>query len=315
MSSTTSLEDGSFNGNPLTANPDLGPLQDNGGPTQTMALLPGSPAIDTGDSSGLSTDQRGDPRPVDFSGLPNAAGGDGADIGAFELQQTCPGQTLPTEACDGLTVSVAGGGAGTVTGSGISCPHTCTATYPAGTKVTLTARPAAGSAFSGWSGGCSGAGSCRLTIGSATTATATFGALPAPSITALRQSASAWRRGTSLAFITRQQKPPIGTVFSFDLNEPATVTFTFTQRTSGRSVRGKCVAQSDSNKGKPRCTRKVLAGTLTRAAATGVNHLHFQGRLSKTRALKPGRYALTIRARNAAKQSGASKSLSFTIVT
>jgi len=150
--------------------------------------------------------------------------------------------------------------------------------------MTLTATPAAGSAFSGWSGACSGAGSCTLTIGSATTATATFSGLPAPSIKALRQSASAWRPGTSLAFITRKQKPPIGTVFSFDLNEPATVTFTFAQRTFGRRVRGDCVAQSNSNKGKPRCTRTVLAGTLTRAAATGVNHLHIQGRLSKTRA-------------------------------
>jgi hypothetical protein len=155
----------------------------------------------------------------------------------------------------------------------------------------------------------------RLTIGHATTVTATFGALAAPSIKALRQSASAWRRGTRLAFITRKQKPPIGTVFSFDLNEPATVTFTFTQRISGRRVRGDCVAQNNSNMGKPRCTRTVLAGRLTLAAATGLNHLHFQGRLSKTRTLKPGRYAFTIRARNAAKQNTTSKSLSFTIVT
>jgi hypothetical protein len=44
-------------------NPLLGPLQDNGGPTQTMALLPGSPALDAGDPALLSTpDQRGVPR-------------------------------------------------------------------------------------------------------------------------------------------------------------------------------------------------------------------------------------------------------------
>ncbi len=314
VSSTTALENGSVSGNPLTANPMLGQLQNNGGPTQTMALLPGSPAIDAGDSTGLSADQRGDPRPVDFSGLPNPAGGDGADIGAFELQQTCPGQTLPTEACEGLSVSTAGGGAGTVTGSGISCPGTCTATYPAGTVVTLTATPAAGSAFSGWSGGCSGTRDCRLTIGADAAVTATFGVLPAPSIKAFRQSASAWRRGSSLAFITSKQKPPIGTVFSFDLNEPATATVTFTQRSSGRHLRGRCLAQSNSNKGKPRCTRTVLAGTLTLAAITGVNHLHFQGRLSHNRTLKLGRYTLTISARNAANHSATSKSLSFAIV-
>jgi hypothetical protein len=64
-------------------NPMLGPLQNNSGPTETHALLPGSPAIDRGNSFGLTTDQRGFSRPVDFP-LPNAPGGNGSDIGAFE---------------------------------------------------------------------------------------------------------------------------------------------------------------------------------------------------------------------------------------
>lgn len=66
--------------------PVLGPLQDNGGPTFTHALLSGSPARDKGNSSGLITDQRGFPRPVDNPAIPNAVGGDGSDIGAFEMQ-------------------------------------------------------------------------------------------------------------------------------------------------------------------------------------------------------------------------------------
>ncbi len=65
--------------------PLLGPLADNGGPTRTMALRPGSPAIDKGASFGLLTDQRGAPRPFDFATVGNAGGGDGSDIGAFEL--------------------------------------------------------------------------------------------------------------------------------------------------------------------------------------------------------------------------------------
>jgi CSLREA domain-containing protein len=68
------------------ANPGLGPLADNGGPTQTHALLPGSPAIDRGDDFGLNTDQRGSPRPVDNPPVANAS--DGSDIGAFEAQAT-----------------------------------------------------------------------------------------------------------------------------------------------------------------------------------------------------------------------------------
>ena len=67
--------------------PLLGPLQNNGGPTGTMALLPGSPAIDGGNPSGctdgqgslLKTDQRGMPRPD-----PEDNGG--CDMGAYESQ-------------------------------------------------------------------------------------------------------------------------------------------------------------------------------------------------------------------------------------
>jgi hypothetical protein len=43
---------------------------------------------DAGFSFGQTTDQRGAPRPYDFVSIPNAAGGDGSDIGAFELGST-----------------------------------------------------------------------------------------------------------------------------------------------------------------------------------------------------------------------------------
>jgi hypothetical protein len=74
-----------------------------------------------------------------------------------------------------LTVSLAGAGTGSVTGNGISCPSTCSASEPTGTMVTLTATPVAGSAFSGWSGGgCSGTGTCTVTMSSDQAVTATF---------------------------------------------------------------------------------------------------------------------------------------------
>ena len=61
--------------------PRLGPLQDNGGPTFTHALLFGSPAMDTGDNSACpATDQRGFTRPMDGDGDGTAT----CDIGAFE---------------------------------------------------------------------------------------------------------------------------------------------------------------------------------------------------------------------------------------
>jgi hypothetical protein len=65
--------------------PRLSLLQNNGGPTPTMALLSDSPAIDRGKSFGLTTDQRGLPRVFDWPTVPNESGGDGSDIGAFEL--------------------------------------------------------------------------------------------------------------------------------------------------------------------------------------------------------------------------------------
>ncbi len=67
--------------------PMIGPLAMNGGPTPTHALLPNSPAVDKGNSFGIREDQRGFRRPYNFHGIPNAAGGDGSDIGAFELDR------------------------------------------------------------------------------------------------------------------------------------------------------------------------------------------------------------------------------------
>jgi parallel beta-helix repeat protein len=64
--------------------PKLGPLADLGGPTPTHALRFDSPALDAGNSSGLATDQRGLPRPIDSPDIANAGGGDGSDIGAYE---------------------------------------------------------------------------------------------------------------------------------------------------------------------------------------------------------------------------------------
>ena len=66
--------------------PKLGPLADNGGPTNTHALLAGSPAIDKGNTD-LGTDQRGEPRPFDDPSIAPATGGDDSDIGSFEAQE------------------------------------------------------------------------------------------------------------------------------------------------------------------------------------------------------------------------------------
>jgi Divergent InlB B-repeat domain len=86
-----------------------------------------------------------------------------------------------------LTVATAGTGTGSVASNtgGIDCGASCSAVYDAGSTVTLTASPAAGSTFTGWSGGgCSGTQPCKLTVTDSTTVNATFVAGPEPTPTA-----------------------------------------------------------------------------------------------------------------------------------
>lgn len=164
---------------------------------------------------------------------------------------------------------------------------------------------------------------------------------PAPTITALRQSTSTWREGSRLAQLSWKKKPPVGTTFSFSLNEQAEVEFNFIRRVTGRKVKGRCVAQTRSNGGETACkladeadtvsflgrtgtstTKEELgpsarAGTLSFLGHTGTNQVAFQGRLivvGEPEQLPPGRYNLVVTATDSGDVSAAPKSLSFTIV-
>jgi hypothetical protein len=80
-----------------------------------------------------------------------------------------------------LTVAKAGAGSGTLTDSPsglINCGSDCSEPYDAGTQVTLVATPGAGSTFAGWSGACSGTGTCMLTMSANRAVTATFALIP-----------------------------------------------------------------------------------------------------------------------------------------
>ncbi len=77
-----------------------------------------------------------------------------------------------------LDVTKNGTGSGTVAGGPINCGSTCSASIASGTVVTLTATPAAGSTFGGWSGACTGSGSCVVTMTAARSVTATFNVPP-----------------------------------------------------------------------------------------------------------------------------------------
>jgi hypothetical protein len=102
---------------------------------------------------------------------------------------------------------------------------------------------------------------------------------------------------------------------TFTLSDPARVSLTFTQQLAGRQVRGRCVAQARSNRTRPACKRVLTLGSLSFGGRAGTNRVSFQGRLSPTRKLLPGRYTLLINARNSAGKRSATARLTFAIVS
>ena len=213
-----------------------------------------------------------------------------------------------TTISDKLTVSTSGTGSGSVTSSpsGIDCGSACLASFEEGTVVTLTATPASGSTFVGWSGGnCSGTGTCQLTLGSDTTVTAIFTSVPPPTVTLPRitrlsvgpRTFKAAVRGPSTLALKPRSK--LGTVVSYSLNASAAVRFSVEQTLPGRSTkRGghvRCVAPGRHNRKAPRCTRiVVLRGSFTVNGKAGKNAFRFTGRLAGKK-LATGPYVLVAR--------------------
>src|SRR5262249_59231508 len=72
------------------------------------------------------------------------------------------------------TLQRTGRGTYTSNPAGITCGSDCSESYAPGTVVTLTAAPATGSTFGGWSGACSGTGACSVMLSASTTVTASF---------------------------------------------------------------------------------------------------------------------------------------------
>ena len=157
--------------------PGLDPIGSNGGPTPTRAVQETSVALDAGDSADclawdpnlaidipMPTDQRGEDRHVDGDGDTVPV----CDAGAYEREAAAAWL---------LVVTLTGGGSGTVVSvpAGIDCPADCSAGYPDGTDVELTATPSPGSSFGGWSGDCTGTNpTCQLDLTANRAATATF---------------------------------------------------------------------------------------------------------------------------------------------
>jgi hypothetical protein len=114
-----------------------------------------------------------------FTGWGGACSGTGTcTVTMSQAQNVTAGFTAlaPPPSSYPLTIDDQGTGLGTVTSTptGINCGSDCTQSFAAGSSVKLTAKPAAGSAFAGWGGACSGTGTCTLTMSQAQTVTVQF---------------------------------------------------------------------------------------------------------------------------------------------
>jgi uncharacterized repeat protein (TIGR01451 family) len=297
----------------------LGPLANNGGTTLTRSLLIGSPAINavplascTDQTSPtpvtITTDQRGVARPQ--------PAGANCDIGAFEFGDSdvsVTGSIAPTTVSVGqhATITLTVKNAGPV-------PATATAVTLApskGVKV-ISATPGTGScAGNSCSLGALALGGTvpitvvleptapgKLTVRAAAATTSddpnaannsvsfVLNATLKPTLTHVSQSHKTWSEGSKLAHLAAKHKtkaPPVGTTFSFALNEAAKVTFAFEQ---GHKTRG----------------------TLSFNAKAGKRKLSFDGKLSRSKKLKPGSYTVVLTAKATGLTSKTSK-LSFKI--
>ena len=135
-----------------------------------------------------------------------------------------------------------------------------------------------------------------------------------PVVANARDTNKVWVEGNARPRISRKRKHPVGTVFSFTLNQTASVEFAFLHAVPGRMVARKCVARTSRDSHKRRCTLFVPAGTLTLTGHAGVNKVGFQGRLPTKRMLKLGAYRVVITATNSAGAKSTPTTLSFTIV-
>jgi hypothetical protein len=141
-----------------------------GTPSYSAILTPNNGAITVNNSNGVVT----------VTGLADGSGTSTVTV----TDQSNPGKTASATITCGagatatLTIVRAGSGAAQTTVSSnvgaINCGSTCADSYPVGTPVILSAVTLGGSTFTGWSGGgCSGTGTCSLTLSANTTVTAT----------------------------------------------------------------------------------------------------------------------------------------------
>jgi sugar lactone lactonase YvrE len=111
-----------------------------------------------------------------FSGWGGACNGTGKCVLTMDAAKNASATFVDSQSPTDYQLTVSKSGNGTVVSApdGINCGTSCRASFTNGTSVTLSATPADGNRFSGWSGACTGTGACVVTMDSAKSVTATF---------------------------------------------------------------------------------------------------------------------------------------------
>jgi CSLREA domain-containing protein len=277
----------------------LGPLADNGGPTDTEAVLPGSLALDTGACVGVAVvDQRGVSRPR----------GSACDIGAYEFAPPLAATTVAT--------SVAFSSA-TLTGTVDPSYRETTAYFEYGRTTEYGSKTPVRNLGSG-------SGQVPFTeplAGLRQGVTYHYRLVAA--------NAEGTTMGADQSFTTLDRTKPVltllrvvpglfhrknGATLAFTLTENATVTFRFDHVLRGVKRRGRCVARTRRNRHRRPCTRYLpVTGSVVVTGSEGPNSLHFDARVGE-KLLTFGAYRLRARARDPAGNLGKTVVAAFRVL-
>ena len=282
----------------LTADPNLGPLQDNGGPTPTISLGTGSAAIDKVPVAGAgcpAVDQRGVGRPS----------GPACDIGAYELAP--PAASTGTAQLSGTAAAIVFARITPNAGdAGVSFQYGKSKRYGSQTRV----QPLSGVS--------STIASAKLTglkpnttyhyrvvatsmDGTSAGVDRSFSTSAVPVIAALRLASPAFRATGNG-----------GTLVSYTDTNASRTTLTVLRPVSGARQGKRCVRRTPHGAHARRCVRYVEVGSLSRRDVAGRNHFRFSGRIGG-RALTPGTYRLAVTPRSG-RFTGKPDIVGFTII-
>jgi CSLREA domain-containing protein len=274
----------------------LGPLADNGGPTDTQAPAPGTIAVDAGTGC-PATDQRGVSRPR----------GPACDIGAYEVAPPLATTAAPS----GITF-----GGATLNGTVDPSARETTAVFQYGTTTAYGSKVELGIAGAG--------------VGSVPVSAQLSGLRQGVTYhyRLVATNAEGTTNGADQTFTTLDKIKPVlsllrvlpglfhrakGATIGFKLSEAATITFRVDRVLRGVKRRGNCVVRKRRGRGKP-CTRYVqVPGSFAQAAAEGPNTFHFDARVGG-RLLFPGPYRLRASPRDNAGNVGKTVVAAFRVL-